>query len=386
MAEVRVAGLGAPGWMGKMHSMARQTVPHFMGTAGGTAKVVALVADNPKAAADLAMPASGARVLTSWHDAVQDPEVDLIDICLPDTLHNKVAKAAGLAGKHVCCKRPVAGTAARARESADIAAKKGLVTWVGHAFARNPVHDLARDIIANGEIGEIRMFKACQHDDTGGNPLAPSQWRADGKPVPTGFAGDTGTPVFGFMGLPVRRVSDRTAGTCIVAPRRPVMSGLSCAERAVLTGAETRSDVTRPEGANFRCGFANAVRWLIDFCRIATGCRSMRSCGVYGTRGHLPRTDDKVNRPRLCTHDAKGRRRLRGIDAGRGSDICRGFRPVQSIAAGCNKGRIIGAAAVIRSVTAGQPIWPLFGSGPHICQIADACMESSRPRPRVSIT
>lgn len=55
MAEVRVAGLGAPGWMGKMHSMAGQTFPHFMGTAGGTAKVVALVADNPKAAADLAL-------------------------------------------------------------------------------------------------------------------------------------------------------------------------------------------------------------------------------------------------------------------------------------------------------------------------------------------
>jgi predicted dehydrogenase len=347
---------------------------------------VALVADNPKAAADLAMRASAARHLTSWHDAVQDPEVDLIDICLTDTLHRKVAKAARLAGKHVCCKRPVAGTAAQAREPADIAAKKGLVTRVGHAFARNPVHDLARDIIANGEIGEIRMFKACQHDDTGGNPLAPSQWRADGKPVPTGFAGDTGTPVIGFMGLPARRVSDLAAGTCIVAPRRPVMSGLSCAERAVLTGAETRSDVTRPEGASFRCRFANAARWLIDFCRSATGCRFMQTCGVHGKRGSLPRTDDKVTRLRLCTHDAKGHRGLRGIDACRGSDICRGFRPVPGFAPGCNEGRIIGAAAVIRSVTAGQPIRPLLGSGPHICQIADACMGSSRPGRRVLIT
>jgi predicted dehydrogenase len=248
------------------------------------------------------------------------------------------------------------------------------------------VHDLARDIIANDEIGEIRMFNACQHDDTGGNPLAPSQRRADGKPAPTGFAGDTGTPVISFMGFPVGRVRDLTAGTCIVAPRRPVMSGLSCAERAVLPWAETRSDVTHPEGANFRCGFANAVGWLIDFCRIATGCRSMQTCGVYGTKGRLPRTDDKVTRLRLCTHDAKGHRGLRGIDACRGSDICRGFRPVPGFAPGCNEGRIIGAAAVIRSVTAGQPIRPLLGSGPHICQIADACMASSRPRPRVSIT
>jgi hypothetical protein len=66
MADVRGAGPGASGWMGKMHTMACQTFPHVMGTAGGIAKAVALIADNPKAAADPALRASGARRLTSW--------------------------------------------------------------------------------------------------------------------------------------------------------------------------------------------------------------------------------------------------------------------------------------------------------------------------------
>lgn len=43
MAEVRVAVPGASGWMGKVHTMAYQTFPHFPGTSGGTARVVALV-------------------------------------------------------------------------------------------------------------------------------------------------------------------------------------------------------------------------------------------------------------------------------------------------------------------------------------------------------
>jgi predicted dehydrogenase len=226
MSEVKVAVLGASGWMGKVHTMAYQTFPHFLGTAGGTARVVALVEDSPKAAAEIGFRAPGAKILQNWQEAVQDPEVDLIDICLPDSLHYEVAKAALLAGKHVYCEKPLANTAAEARELADIAREKGLITRVGHAFPRNPVHDLARDIITSGEIGEIKLFKACQHVDMYGDPLAPYMWRADGDLAPTGIVGDTGSHVFSFMDFLVGRVSALIADNYIVTPRRPVVSGL----------------------------------------------------------------------------------------------------------------------------------------------------------------
>ncbi|MBP0483575.1 Gfo/Idh/MocA family oxidoreductase [Sagittula sp. M10.9X] len=179
MREIRVAVLGASGWMGKVHTMAYQTFPHFFGTGGGTARVVALVETNPQAAKDLAFRAPGARILQDWEAAVTDPEIDLIDICLPDSLHYDVAKAALLAGKHVYCEKPLADTADEARELADIAREKGVITRVGHAFPRNPVHDLAKEIITSGEIGEITLFKGCQHIDTFSDPMAPFMWRAD---------------------------------------------------------------------------------------------------------------------------------------------------------------------------------------------------------------
>jgi predicted dehydrogenase len=127
---------------------------------------------------------------------VDDPEVDLVDICLPDNLHYPVAKAALLAGKHVYCEKPLADTAAEVRELADIARGKGLITWVGHGCPRNPVRDLAKEIIASGEIGDIRLFKGCEHIDVFGDPLAPFMWRADGTRAPTGIVGDTGSHVF----------------------------------------------------------------------------------------------------------------------------------------------------------------------------------------------
>lgn len=386
MTDVRVAVLGASGWMGKVHTMAYQTFPHFLGTSGGTAKVVALVEDNPKAAAELGFRAPGARILHSWREAVQDPEVDLIDICLPDSLHYQVAKAALLAGKHVYCEKPLADTAAQARELADIAAAKGLITRVGHAFPRNPVHDLARQIIAAGEIGEIKLFKACQHVDMYGDPLAPFMWRADGNLAPTGIVGDTGTHVFSFMDFLVGRVSELIADNFIVTPRRPVVSGLGYGEQASLTGNEQWSDVTNPDGTNILCKFANGARGLVDFSRVATGRKFMQTYEVYGTKGSLSYTYDEVNRLRFYSNeDANGRRGFREIDVGPENETFRAFLPLPNFALGYNESKIIEAAEVIRSITTGQAMWPTFETGHHICQIVDACMESSRLGRWVSI-
>ena len=145
MKKVRVAVLGASGWMGKVHTMAYQTFPHFLGSENGSAEVKILVEANPDAAADLAQRAPEARIVQDWKEAIADPEIDLIDICLPDSLHYEVAKAALLAGKHVYCEKPLADTAAEARELADIAKEKGGVPSAPTFCAREggnrpPVH------------------------------------------------------------------------------------------------------------------------------------------------------------------------------------------------------------------------------------------------------
>ena len=379
MSQVRVAVLGASGWMGKVHTMAYQTFAHFFGTSGGTASVVALVEENPKAAADLGFRAPGAKILRSWREAVDDPEVDLIDICLPDSLHYEVARAALLAGKHVYCEKPLADTAAQARELADIAAAKGLITRVGHAFARNPVHDLAREIIAAGEIGEIKMFKASQHVDIYGDPLAPFMWRADANLAPTGIIGDTGTHVFSFMDFLVGQVSELIADNFIVTPRRPVVAALGYGEQAALSGNEAWADVTNPDGCNILCKFANGARGLVDFSRVATGRKFQQTYEIYGTKGSLSYTYDEVNRLRFYSSaDAKGRRGFREIDVGPENETFRAFLPLPNFALGYNESKIIEAAEVIRSITTGQQMWPTFEAGHHICQIVDACMESSR--------
>ena len=64
MTEVRVAVLGAGGWMGRVHTMAYQTFPHFFGDGNGTARVTALVGNDPTTLNDLAFRAPVAKLST----------------------------------------------------------------------------------------------------------------------------------------------------------------------------------------------------------------------------------------------------------------------------------------------------------------------------------
>jgi predicted dehydrogenase len=373
--------------MGKVHTMAYQTFPHFMGTESGTANVAALVEANAAAAKDLAFRAPDAKILSRWEDAVNDPDIDLIDICLPDNLHYDVAKAALLAGKHVYCEKPLADTAQQARELADIAREKGLISRVGHAFPRNPIHDRAKEIITAGEIGEIKLFKACQHIDIYGDPLAPYMWRANGDLAPTGIIGDTGSHVFSFMEFLVGRVSSLIADTYITTPKRPIVEGLGYGDAAPELSEDTKwGDITNADGANILCKFENGAKGLVDFSRVATGRKFMQTYEVYGTKGSLVYTFDEVNRLRFYSNDdPSGRRGFREIDVGPEHPTYGAFLPLPNFALGYNESKIIEVAEVIKSITTATPMWPTFETGHHICQIVDACMTSSDQRAWVDL-
>lgn len=379
MNEVRVAVLGASGWMGKVHTMAYQTFPHFFGDSHGKARIVALVEGNSLSAKELRERTPDAKIYKTWQEAVNDPDVDLIDICLPDNLHYEVAKAALLAGKHVFCEKPLADTAQEARELADIAHEKGLITRVGHAFPRNPVHDRAKELIDAGEIGEIKLFKGCQHIDVYGDPHAPYMWRANGDLAPTGIVGDTGSHVFSFMEFLVGNVASLIADNYITVPKRPVVDGLAFGEVPKLKGDEEWADITNPDGSNVLCRFANGARGMVDFSRVATGRKFMQGYEIYGTKGSLVYNYDEINRIRFySSDDGVGRRGFREIDVGPEHETFQKFSPLPNFAVGYNESKIIEAAEVIKSITENKPMWPTFENGHHICQIIDACMESSR--------
>ena len=88
-------------------------------------------------------------------DVLDDPNVEAIAFATPVSTHYRLAKAALAAGKHVFVEKPLASSSAEALELIDLAAETDLVLMPGHTFLYSPPVNLGRDLIKNGELGEI---------------------------------------------------------------------------------------------------------------------------------------------------------------------------------------------------------------------------------------
>src|ERR1700676_5030750 len=78
------------------------------------------------------------RWTTSWREAIDDPDVDVVDIVTPNFLHKDIPIAAAKAGKHIWCEKPLALTAEDALEMTQAAEEAGVRTLVGFSYLRNP--------------------------------------------------------------------------------------------------------------------------------------------------------------------------------------------------------------------------------------------------------
>ena len=157
MLRVGIAGIG---FMGMIHYLCYQKV------AG--AKVRALCEkDEQRLAGDwrgikgnfgpagTMMDLAGVATYRELDDMLADPQIDLVDICLPPALHAKVAIAALAAGKHVFCEKPIALDPADADRMVAAAEKAGKLLLVGHVLPFFPEYAFAQRAIQSGKYGRL---------------------------------------------------------------------------------------------------------------------------------------------------------------------------------------------------------------------------------------
>jgi predicted dehydrogenase len=92
-------------------------------------------------------------------EANREDGVEVVTIATPNGTHYEITRAALNAGLHVICEKPLFFTTAEAREIKALAAEKGLIVGVTYGFSGHPLLMQMRAMIANGDIGEIRMVE-----------------------------------------------------------------------------------------------------------------------------------------------------------------------------------------------------------------------------------
>ncbi|MDH3663740.1 MAG: Gfo/Idh/MocA family oxidoreductase [Alphaproteobacteria bacterium] len=386
MKSVNVALLGACGWMGKCHSLGYRNAALLFPEKKILPNISWLVDTDEEKVKGLQPIYGDARISTDWRDAVADPAVDLVDICLPDQWHYEVSKAALLAGKHVYCEKPFTSTPAESAELAAMAAERGLVTRIGHNFPKNPVHDLTKEIIEQNEIGDLVLFRASMHVDVLANPETPFMWRCDGELTPTGVVGDVASHIFSYIQRLIGPIDELIADTVTTTETRPYVEGFGYGVVSEKQGSNETREVTNPDLVTLLCTFTSGGRGVIDVSRVASGRRFLQNYEIYGTKGGLEFRNDEVNRLRFFDgSDPTSRQGYRAIDVGPENPNFKAFLPVANFGLGYNEFKAIEVAEVVESVATGKPVWPTFADGHEIMKVVDACFRASRERRWVKV-
>jgi predicted dehydrogenase len=97
---------------------------------------------------------------TDYAHMLNGVDVDAVVIATAVKSHFPLAKASLMAGKHTFIEKPMAGSSEHCEELIDIAQQKGLVLMAAHTFLYSPVVQKIKEIVEQGDIGEIRYICA----------------------------------------------------------------------------------------------------------------------------------------------------------------------------------------------------------------------------------
>lgn len=139
-----VVGIVGGGFMGEVHSRAARAAGAAI--AGVTSSTHSSA---EKAANRLHIPVA----YESVAEMLEDPAIDLVHICSPNSSHASIAEAALEAGKHVICEKPLATNPEQAESLLHLAAVKGKVAAVPFVYRFHPLVREARSYVRKGSLG-----------------------------------------------------------------------------------------------------------------------------------------------------------------------------------------------------------------------------------------
>jgi predicted dehydrogenase len=147
LASIGAAVIGT-GFIGTVHVEAlRRIGVNVHGVLGSTPERGAARADA------LGVP----KAYASLDDLLADDRVHAVHVTSPNDLHVSQARAALRSGKHIICEKPLAMTADESAELVDLAVRTGLVNATNFNIRFYPLNQDARERIADGELGTVRL-------------------------------------------------------------------------------------------------------------------------------------------------------------------------------------------------------------------------------------
>ena len=209
-------------------------------------------------------------------EAAREDGIQAVSIVTPNHLHFAPAKAFLEAGIHVICDKPLTSTLDEARALAKIKPKNGAKFLLTHNYTGYPLVRQARAMVANGDLGKIRVVQVEYPQDWLTRPLSSKQadWRTDpARSGQGGAIGDIGTHAYNLARF---------------------VTGLKTA--AVSADLSTFVEGRRlDDNVHVLLRFEGNARGMLWASQVAVGCENGLQLRVYGEKAGLEWRQDNPN-------------------------------------------------------------------------------------------
>jgi predicted dehydrogenase len=175
------------GFIGKVHSNAFHQVGHFFQTPYQP-RLKIICGRNREKLEAMASQWGWEEVATDWRAVVGRKDIHVVDIAVPNALHEPIAMAAAAAGKIVLCEKPLAMSLDEAERMAS--AVRNLPNLVWFNYRRVPAVAFAKTLLNNGRVGQIFHYRALYLNQSGIDPTKTSGWRHQRSVAGSGAIGD----------------------------------------------------------------------------------------------------------------------------------------------------------------------------------------------------
>lgn len=350
-------GIIGGGYMGKAHAVAHAAVGAVFNTP--LRPVLEMVCASSEASAEGYRAAFGFhRATADWRVLVQDPKVGAIVIASPQATHREIAEAAFALGKPVFCEKPLGASLEDSRAMLAAAQASGAVHMVGFNYIRTPASQYARQLIADGRIGDVVWFRGEHTEDFLADPSKPANWRTTG--LANGTMGDLAPHMINGARALIGPIVRLSALVETVHTKRP--------------GGE----VTNDDQAQMMCRFENGAQGQMFFSRIATGRKMGYAYEIHGTKGAIRFDQEDQNALELYTMEGpEAERGFRKILTGPAHPDYLPFCQGPGHGTGYQDQIIIEARDFLQAIHEGKSLWPDFSEGLEVNRVIAAAHASS---------
>jgi predicted dehydrogenase len=269
-------GMIGYGGIGRVHALAYRDIPFLYGLPAETVKIVGVATSHPESAQRAAQEI-GCDVWTAdYHELLARPDVDMVDVSVPNDAHEAIVAAAAAAGKHIYCEKPLSVTVAEGKRMVAAVEQAGVKTQMTFNFRFFPAIMRARQLIDEGFLGRIFSFRGRYYRASYIDPRKPISWRQRKAVAGGGTLFDMGSHILDLLYSLLGEFASVNATLDTLIEERPVAAG-----------SQEMTEVDVDDIALLQLRTAGGVLGTVEASRMGTGLTNDLTFEIFGEQGAI---------------------------------------------------------------------------------------------------